>query len=385
MEMVGVPKEIKTAEKRVALTPAGVRVLSTRGVRVLVEHDAGREAGFTDEAYRAQGAELAANAAEVWKRAGLIKKVKEPLSSEFGLLRKDQMVFSFFHLASREQCALVKALVDARTTAMAYETISVQGFTPVLKPMSVAAGILAAYFAGVYRNLAEISHGQVQLSPTTQDVIHRMVERYPDPPAGFPPGRVVVLGGGQAGLSAAQMAVQMAGQVSIVESSPKRRQYLTVYARDHHLSMLIQDAAKDYVDLLYDADVIIGAVHAVGQRAPVIVSKELLREISDGHRKLIIDIAIDQGGNIAESRATTYELPLFLDSCGNIRFGVTNMPSLCPRQTSELLEQATLDYTLALAEGLDRALGKYPELEGAINVRDGSILNVHVAEAHAYR
>lgn len=382
MLTIGIPKEVKPNEKRVSLTPPGVQTLVGRRIRVFVEKGAGEQAGFPDEAYRSAGAEILPIAADIWCQSGLVKKVKEPVSSEFSSFRKNQILFCYLHLASKEQCELLRALIQSGVTAIGYETIEIQGYAPLLKPMSIVAGKLAAYFSGIYKNLAEVSEGKVHLSASVQAITKQIIDRFPDVPAGFPPGKVVVIGGGQAGLAAAEMAAEMRGQVTVLETNPHRRQYLTVYAKDYHLPILIQDAGKDYTEILYDADVIITCVHKVGQRAPEVISRSMLEEVSRGNRKVIVDISIDQGGNIAEARPTTYSDPLYLDSFGNIRFGVTNMPSVCPKQTSVMLDEATLDYTMALAEGLDKALGKYPELASGINVRNGELFNSSVAFAH---
>jgi len=382
LEVIGIPKEIKPNEKRVGLTPSGVEALTKIGACVLVETNAGSAAGFTDGMYAQAGATVVQNAAEIWREAGVIQKVKEPTAAEFNFFRPEQVLFCYLHLASQEQCELVRALVKSGITAIGYETVEVDGTTPLLKPMSQVAGTLAAYYTGILRNLAEVSGGKAFLSERGKNLLHQAAEKYPDTPKGILPGRVVVLGGGQAGLAAAEMAVRMKGQVYLTELDPKRRQFLLAYCREQNLPIIIRDPNDHMLPVLEDADVIIASVHRAGNRAPIIVSKELLALVSKRKYKAIIDISIDQGGNVFESRSTTYDDPVYLDSFGNIRFAVSNMPSICPKPASLSLEQATKKYTLALAEGLDKAIQKYPEISGGINVQSGEITNDSVRLAH---
>ncbi|MBI4430919.1 MAG: FAD-dependent oxidoreductase [Candidatus Omnitrophica bacterium] len=384
MEIVGIPKEIKPNEKRVGLTPTGVRTLTEHGARVLVQKDAGTGAGFTDDLYLKAGANIVSEARELWQMASIIQKVKEPVSAEFGFLRESQVLFCYLHLASQEQCALVKALVASGITAIGYETVEVDGSTPLLKPMSQVAGTLAGYYAGIFRNLTEVTRNTARLSESGKKLVHQAAGRYPEIPKGIVPGKVVVLGGGQAGLAAAETAARMGGQVFLTEPDPKRKQFLTVYCREENVPIIIRDPKENVEAILSDCDVIVSAVHRAGNRAPVIISKEMLGKISRSKKKLIIDISIDQGGNVAESHSTTYDDPVYLDSFGNIRFAVANMPSICPKQASAVLEQATLKYSLALSEGFESALAKYPELETGINIRCHEITLHSVGIAHQY-
>lgn len=385
MEIVGIPKEIKPNEKRVGLTPVGVQALCKIGSKVLVETGAGVGAGCSDEAYRLAGAEVVDQAARIWREASVIQKVKEPLPTEYNYFQKNKVLFCYLHLASHEQCELVRALVKSGITAIGYETVEVGEATPLLKPMSLVAGTLAAYYAGLFRNLATVSGNAAKISENTRALMNQMAERYPDVPKGFLPGKVFILGGGQAGLAAAEMVARMGGAVRLTELDAKRRQFLTVYFKEADLPILLRDPKEsDVQELLTESDVIIASVHRAGNRAPLIISKDLLSAISQRKKKLIIDISIDQGGNIFESHSTSYDNPLYLDSFGNVRFAVSNMPSICPKQASKALEEATLKYSLALAGGLESAVEKFPELLAGINIQNGQIKNEPVGKAHQY-
>ncbi|MDD5084544.1 MAG: hypothetical protein PHE61_00700 [Candidatus Omnitrophica bacterium] len=382
METVGIPREIKSGEKRVGLTPAGVQYLVSHKVPVIVERDAGKENAFPNEAYEAAGARIAASREELWSSATLKKKVKEPLAEEFPLFKNGQVLFAFLHLASPAQESLTRKLLSSRLTAIAYETIMVGNYTPILKPMSIIAGVFAGYYAGIYKHLAEVRGGKIIYSNITKDVVSSVADKYPEIPLGFPPGNVVVLGGGQAGLKAAETCVRMGGKVVVTELNERRRRFLYDYFMDLGLGITILDAKKEYEDYLYEADVIIGCVYLIGKRAPVIIPNKLLGEISADKKKLIIDIAVDQGGNIEGSHPTTYDDPLYVDPFGNLRFGVVNMPSFAGRQASEALERATLDYTLALCGGVDQALRLCPELKSGVNVRNGEIVHPEILQIY---
>lgn len=357
MLRVGIPKEIKTLEKRVGLVPRAVQSLCEKGIPVLVEQNAGSQSGYRDEEYQKAGALLVANASALYAQADLIQKVKEPLSSEFALLRKDQILFGFLHLASPENAPLVKALMTSGVTAIGYETVETNGRLPLLAPMSEIAGALSAAYAGILRQPSEIIFSELEKAaskyPTFQDL-----------PA---PGKVVIFGGGVAGLKALEVALHLKGEVAIIEKSPERRAYLKQFTPH------VFAPEENYLEFLKNADVLIGSVHIRGLRAFHVLDEKMLETISRVKKKVIIDIAIDQGGNFPESHSVPYTQPVYVDSWGNRRFCVPNMPSLCGRGASEALSSVTLPYTQALALDPQRAFKEFPELARGVNIESGAL------------
>ena len=381
---VGIPKEIKIGERRVSLTPNRVRVLSENQIQVFVEKNAGILSGFPDQDYEHAGACLVAEREELWQKADLIKKVKEPVSDEFGFFRSQHIIFTYLHLASPSERPLIDALVLAQATAIAYETIEQNGETPLLKPMSEVAGVLAAYFSGIFRNHVTVQGNKILGLEIAKSMMNDLAAAYPATPKNFPPGQVVILGGGHVGKQAARTADRMGGTVFLSEIAEGRRKQLEQEFKSAGLSIQLIDPRNldTYEKILTSSEVVIACVHAAGKRAPTVIDSALLKKISEQKRKVILDIAIDQGGNVAESSPTDYETPLYVDSLGNLRFSVTNVPSLCGRGASRTLEKVSLDYTLALTGGLDQALRKYPELRSGINILKGVLLHPAVCEAH---
>ena len=383
MLAVGIPREIKVGERRVSLTPKGVRVLTENQIPVYVEKGAGLGSGFQDEDYKRAGAEIVEDSTDLWKQATLIKKVKEPIVSEYPLFEPRHLIFTYFHLASPSNRPLLEALIQAKTTAMAYETIEQDGDTPLLKPMSEVAGVLAAYFAGIFHSRIRVQEKKILGLGDAKAMMEDLSRSYPSVPKNLRLGRVVILGGGHVGFQAARMACQMGGRVALSEISENRRNELREIFQSLNLKIEItnpQDLSA-YEHFLEESEVIIAAVHVPGRRAPLIIDLALLRKISR-RRKIVLDIAIDQGGNVAESRPADYENPLYLDSLANLRFSVTNMPSLCGRGASVALEEASLEYTKALAGGLDSALKAYPELQSGFNVHNGVVVHPAVRESY---
>ncbi|MBI3999547.1 MAG: alanine dehydrogenase [Candidatus Omnitrophica bacterium] len=381
---VGIPKEIKIGERRVSLTPKGVEVLVRNQVKVCVEKAAGLGCGFSDDDYQRAGAQLLKTNGEVWKQATLIKKVKEPVSQEFEFFKSHHIIFTYLHLAAPSERPLVETLKKAKATAIAYETIEKNGQTPLLKPMSEVAGILAAYFAGVFQNHIQVQGKKIFGLETAKPMMEKLAADYPLIPKNLRLGKVAILGGGYVGEQAAQMAASMGGSVSVSEISEFRRKKLREEFSARGLTIQILDPSETnlYEEVLDSCEVLIACVHAPGKRAPLVVDRESLRKISAQKKKIILDVAIDQGGNVAESQPTDYENPLYSDSFGNIRFSVTNMPSLSSRGASKAIEKVSLDYTLALAQGLDSAIERYPELRSGVNVRNGVLVHPEVCEAH---
>jgi alanine dehydrogenase len=399
---VGIPKEVKTGERRVSLTPKGVKALAEKNIPVYVEKNAGALSGFPDSEYKRAGAEIAGGRRTLWNAASLIKKVKEPVSREFNLIKSRHILFTYLHLASPAERPLVRALLRAKTTAIGYETIEVNGTYPLLSPMSDIAGVLAAYFAGIFRNHILVSGRKISGVSKAKSLMIELASQYPSVPSRLPPGRVLVIGGGHAGEQAARTAARMGGDVCLSEISIQRRGELAGKFRKEQLNIRViparfkresksygfpiktfgNDRPERFLELLEASDVIISAVHASGGRAPIVIDSALLKIISSKKKKIILDVAIDQGGSIAQSVPVDYRKPLYLDSCCNLRFCVTNIPSLCGRAASLELERVSLDYTIALSNGLDFALRRYPELKSGLNVLNGTVVLEAIRRAH---
>ncbi len=382
LETVGIPRECKTGEKRVGLTPEGVRHLTRKGVRVLVESGAGELAGFSDSSYERAGALIVSTPHRLWKGATLIKKVKEPQPEEYIFFHPKHTLFTFLHLASQENCDLVRHLMSSGITALGYETVEKDGEAVILTPMSEIAGTLAAYFGGILKHLIEIKDGEIYYHSWYPKVLKRAIQGYPEPIHGSNPGNVLVLGGGHAGEKAAEMSALMGGKVTVTELFREKRDALVEKFMKKKLWINVVSPEENHLAALEDADVVIGAVHVHGKRAPVIVTEAMLREASAKKRKVVLDVAVDQGGNIFGTRGTSFDNPLYADSFGNIRFSVTNIPSLAGRVASLELEKVTLDYTLALAEDIETAFKKFPELEKGLNIQRGRLVHEAVASAH---
>jgi alanine dehydrogenase len=382
MEIVGIPKERKPGETRVGLAPAGVKALTRNGVYVLVEKGAGEHSGYSDAAYEKAGALIVSTARRLWKGATLIKKVKEPQASEYDFLQSKHTLFTFLHLASQENCELVRRLISSGATGIAYETVVKNGENVILNPMSEIAGVIAAYFAGILSHLVEVRGGEIVFHSWYPKVLERALADYPKPLQGNEPGKVLILGGGRVGRRAAEIVQGMGGKVVLLEKDRAKREALVETFMKEKIWVNVISPEDDWLAELAQADVLIGAVHVHGERAPLIVTEEMLRAGGREKRKIVIDVAVDQGGNVSGSRSTTLDEPLYLDPFGNIRFGVANIPSLARGLASAELEKATLDYTLALAEDRDLALKRFPELGGGINVLKGKLLHEAVAQAH---
>lgn len=355
---VGVPREIKAEEKRVAITPSGVAALVSHGHEVWVERGAGLGSGIADAAFRAAGARLA-EAREVWARAEMVMKVKEPLPSEYGLLRADLLLFTYLHLASSR--GLTRALMRAGVTGIAYETIQLEdGSLPLLAPMSEIAGRLAVQ-VGAWCLEAVNGGSGVLLSGAS----------------GVRPGKVVVLGAGIAGSNACQVAVGMGAQVSVVERNPNRLRYLHDVLRGQ-LTTLMSNRAN-IEEEVRDADLVIGTVLIPGAKAPRLVTRRMVRSMRPG--SAIVDVSIDQGGCVETARPTTHRKPIYLEE-RVVHYAVTNMPGVVPHTSTYALTNATLQYALALANhGLRDAVHDDPALRRGINVRRGRVTHEAVAAA----
>jgi alanine dehydrogenase len=358
--LIGVPKEIKNNEFRVALTPAGAHLLRLNGHRILVENNAGAGSGFSDEDYAAEGAEIAGSAAEVWAQAEMIMKVKEPLPSEYGFFRENQILFTYLHLAAAGD--LAQTLAATKVSAVAYETIQLPGGAlPLLTPMSEVAGRMSvqigAQFLEAFNGGRGILLGGVP---------------------GVPPADVIILGGGIVGTNAAKMALGLGANVVIVERSAERMRYLddmfggrirTLMSNPYNIGCAVQKA-----------DLLIGAVLIPGARAPKLVTESMVREMKKG--AVIVDVAVDQGGTIETiDRVTTHDNPVY-EKHGVVHYAVANMPGAVPRTSTLALTNVTIEYALQLAnKGLLKAINENPALMLGVNTYRGSITHPAVAEA----
>ena len=359
---VGVVKEVKVAERRVALTPAGARELVARGHEVLVEAGAGSGARLPDDAYEAAGARIVADAGAVWTAADLLLKVKEPVATEYAQLRAGQVLFTYLHLAA--DLPLTEALMRSGTTAIAYETIEdADGALPLLAPMSEVAGRLAAQ-AAAYFLQAPLGGPGVLIGGVP----------------GVAPARVAVIGGGVVGTHAARVAVGMGARVTVLERSLRRVRELELLFGPS-ATVLASDALTIDV-VLGESDAVIGAVLVPGARAPRLVTREHLALMPAG--AVAVDVAIDQGGCFETSRPTTHLEPTFVVD-GIVHYCVANMPGAVPVTSTRALTNATLPYVLRLADAgdLDAAIAADAALAPGVNVRDGELVSAPVAEALA--
>jgi alanine dehydrogenase len=356
---IGVPKEIKTDEYRVALTPAGARELVLRGHDVLVETTAGEGSAFADAEYERAGARIV-SVDEAWSRAELLLKVKEPIAEEYGRLREDLVLFTYLHIAADQP--LTRALVESGIAAVAYETVETDDRKlPLLAPMSEIAGRLASQ-AGAYFLEKPLGGRGLLLGGVP----------------GVQPGRVLVLGGGVVGYNAALIAIGVGAQVTILDKSIDRMRYL-----DEILSgrvSTVMSTALQIESSIAEADVVIGAVLVPGARAPKLVTREMLGVMKKG--AVIVDVAIDQGGCVETARPTTHSDPVY-EVDGIMHYCVANMPGGVPITSTKALTNATLPYVEAIAEhGLAEAVARDPSLARGVNVLDGKITYEPVAEAH---
>ncbi len=356
---IGVAKEIKPQEYRVALTPAGARELVQHGHEVLVETDAGAGSAFPDEAYARSGAKIV-SVDDVWGRSDLLLKVKEPIASEYHRLRESLTLFTYLHIAADEP--LTRALVDSGITAIAYETVETNGGAlPLLAPMSEIAGRLAPQAGANYLEKPMGGRG-ILLAGV----------------AGVAPGRVVVIGGGMVGYNAALIALGLGAQVTILERSVERMRYLEEILSGR--VTLLMSSSLQIEESLRDADLVIGAVLIPGALAPKLIIREMLSEMKA--QSVIVDVAIDQGGCAETSRPTTHDDPVYSVE-GIIHYCVANMPGAVPITSTRALTNVTLPYVEEIAEhGTAVAVRDDHDLARGVNVIGGRITYEAVAEAH---
>jgi alanine dehydrogenase len=359
--IIGVPKEIKEQEQRVALLPSAVNQLTRHGHSVLVEKNAGAGCGYPDETYAKAGAEIVDQAKDVFSRAEMIVKVKEPLEVEFPLLRKGQILFTYLHLAASKP--LTEALLKSGVTGVAYETIQVNNRLPLLEPMSEIAGrmsaVMGAYFLAKHNGGSGVLLGGVP---------------------GVLPGRVVVLGGGTSGVNAARMATGLGADVKILDVDLDRMRFLDMTMKN---ARTLYSSEANLNDLMPECDLLIGAVLLPGAKAPKLITRAMLKKMKPG--SVLVDISIDQGGCAETSRPTTHLDPVYIEESVT-HYCVANMPAAYARTATQALTNVTYRYVELLADlGLEGACKKQPALIGGINTRDGRLTCRAVAEAHGLK
>ena len=356
--IIGVPREIKAQENRVALTPSAAWQLTRNGHTVLVERGAGDGAGFPSAEYEAAGCTLTDDAADLFARAEIIVKVKEPQPEETARLRPGQILFTYLHLAASRP--LTEALTASGCTAIAYETVEVNRRLPLLEPMSEIAGCMSAV-VGAY-HLQRHAGGRGVLMSGVPGVL---------------PAKVIVIGGGTAGVNAARIATGMGADVTILEVDVERMRYLDITM---HTAHTLYSSEASLLELLPRVDLVIGAVLVPGARAPRLITRDMLRLMPEG--SVLVDIAVDQGGCAETTRPTTHGAPTYVEE-GVIHYCVANMPGAYARTATQALTNVTHRYLNLLADhGLAEACRLRPELRGGINCHAGRLVCRPVAEAH---
>ncbi len=357
--IVGIPKEIKADENRVAMAPVGVEVMKQNRHTVLIEKHAGKPSGFEDADYEHAGAEIVASPHDIFNRSEMILRVKEPQASEFDLLREDQIYFSYLHLAASEN--LTHQLIETGSINIAYETIQKEdGSLPLLKPMSEVAGPMAVQEGAKYLEMAQGGHG-VLLGGVP----------------GVDPATVVILGGGVVGGNAARMASGLGANVYVLDIDLERLRYLSDVMPAN--CFIVRSSPAAIRDLITKADLVVGAALVPGARTPVLVTREMLKTMKKG--TVLVDVAIDQGGCFETSKETTHHQPTYiLDTI--VHYAVSNMPGALPRTSSLALTNATLPYVLEIAnKGWKNALQENSEIKRGANVVQGKVTFRGVSDA----
>lgn len=357
--IIGVPKEIKNNESRIALTPAGVIELKKRGHSVLVQHDGGKGSGFEDEDYTAAGAKILPSIEAVYAESEMIVKVKEPIEPEYKLIKKDQLLFTYFHFASSEP--LTKAMIENKSTCLAYETVEKpDGSLPLLVPMSEVAGRMSVQEGAKYLEKPLKGRG-VLLGGVP----------------GVKPGQVLILGGGVVGTQAAKMAAGLGADVTIMDVNLPRLRYLADVMPANVTTMMSNE--YNIRTLLPHADLIVGSVLIPGAKAPKLITRDMLSDMKAG--SVVVDVAVDQGGCIETCKPTTHEDPTYLiDEV--VHYCVANMPGAVPYTSTIALTNATLPYVITLAsKGWKKACQDDPELRKGLNIVGGKVVYPAVSQA----
>jgi alanine dehydrogenase len=357
--VIGIPKEIKAEENRVAITPAGVSALVSHGHRVLIEQHAGKGSGLSDAQYRDAGAHVQRTARQVWQDAEMILKVKEPLPAEYRYLREGLLIFTYLHLAASEE--LTRTLCAKKVGAVGYETIQLDdGSLPLLAPMSEVAGRLSI----------QVGSWCLQAPNGGEGILLGGA-------SGVRPANVVILGAGIAGSNACQIAAGVGAHVSIVDRNPARLRYMHDILGGHITTVMSNHANIE--EEVAAADLVVGSVLVAGAKTPHLVTRKMVGAMKRG--AAIVDISIDQGGCVATSRPTTLDDPIYVAD-GVVHYCVTNMPAIVPRTSTFALTNATLSYAMELADkGLQRAVRENMPLQRGVNVLNGHVTHAGVAGA----
>ncbi|NEU29853.1 alanine dehydrogenase [bacterium LRH843] len=360
--IIGIPKEIKNNENRVAMTPAGVVALRKAGHQILIEADAGGGSGFNDKDYAEVGALIIEQAADLWAEADMVMKVKEPLPSEYQFFREGLTLFTYLHLAAEPE--LTKALIEHRVTAIAYETVERNGSLPLLSPMSEIAGRMAAQIGAQF---LEKSYGGKGILLSGVPGVRR--------------GNVTIIGGGAVGTNAAKIAIGLGANVTVIDVNADRlRQLDDLFGRN--VQTLIS-SPLNIAEAISESDLVIGAVLIPGAKAPKLVTEEMIKSMSAG--SVVIDVAIDQGGIFETGNTvTTHESPTYVKH-GVIHYAVANMPGAVPRTSTIALTNVTIPYAKELADkGIHRAIAENPALASGLNVTNGFVTHNAVANDLGY-
>lgn len=355
--LIGVPKEIKISENRVGMTEAGARQLTKEGHSIIVEKDAGIGSGITNEQYEKAGAKIIDTKKEVYAKADMIMKVKEPLPDEYDLMKENQIIYTYLHLAAEPK--LTKILCEKKVKAIAYETIQLDnGALPLLTPMSEVAGRMATQIGAFYLQKDHAGKG-ILLGGVT----------------GVKPGKVTIIGGGVVGTNAAKMAVGLGAAVTILDVNTARLEYLDDIFQGSCMTLFSN--AKNIEDSVRESDLVIGGVLITGQKAPTLVSKEMITSMAKG--SVVVDVAVDQGGCIETCRPTSHQQPTY-EVDGVIHYCVPNMPGVVPRTSTYALTNVTLRYASMLAAmGVEDAVAKDKNLLKGLNVYGGHVVYEPVA------
>ncbi len=361
--IVGIPKEIKNNENRVGIVPAGVKELVKNEHEVIIQKNAGVGSGISNEEYEAAGAKIIESVEEVWSQAEMIMKVKEPMPQEFDFIKSDHIIFTYFHFASEEK--LTEEMIKRGSTCVAYETVYDGKGLPLLRPMSEVAGKMASLMGGYYLSIPRGGRGILITGVT-----------------GVKPAKVVVIGGGTVGRSAAKVAASMGADVVILQRKGKTFDYLEkVLDKEHpeHFDFsLVESTEENILKELKQTDIAVGAVLLIGAKAPKLVTREMIKQMKPG--SVIVDVAIDQGGMFETSRPTSHSDPVYVEE-NVLHYCVTNMPGAFARTSTFALTAATLPYAVKLANGGIEGIKSDSALLSGLNIFKGKITNKGVAEA----
>ncbi|MGR9048739.1 alanine dehydrogenase [Halobacillus litoralis] len=360
--IIGIPKEIKNNENRVAITPSGVINLMKAGHTIRIETQAGTGSNFTDEEYRDAGAEIVETASDIWSNSEMVMKVKEPLPSEYGYFRKGLILFTYLHLAAEPE--LTKALVENEVTSIAYETVAVDNKLPLLTPMSEVAGRMATQVGAQY---LEKSFGGKGILLSGVPGVSR--------------GKVVIIGGGIVGTNAAKIAIGLGAHVTVLDLNPNRlRELDDQFGKDIQTMM---SNPFNIAEAVKEADLVIGAVLIPGAKAPKLVTEDMVKEMKDG--SVIVDVAIDQGGNFETvDHITTHDDPIY-EKHGVLHYAVANIPGAVPRTSTIALTNVTIPYALQIAsKGVNKAVEDNKAIEAGVNTANGHLTYEAVARDLGY-